>query len=179
MNGPSVKRRKPSTMSQSSATVHPLRQSSFPPEGRSPFPRSPSVDAGSHVSGSVVSLTASGAPKKKRGRKAKNARGDGSAEQTPSLAGGRAGTTASGQPGEKDDEDDEDDDEKAEMAVEDAGAGRTQEQKQEEIRLRAMLVEAFDKDQYDRYELWRAAKLSDAVTKRVSLRSWTTIGCIV
>lgn len=73
----------------------------------------------------------------------------------------------SGQAGDKDG-DDEDDDERAEMAVENVGAARTQEQKQEEIRLRAMLVEAFDSNQYDRYELWRAAKLSDAVTKRVS-----------
>ena len=89
----------------------------------------------------------------------------------PAWLAAAAGTTASGQPGDKDDEDEDDDDEKAEMAVEDAGAARTQEQKQEEIRLRAMLVEAFDKDQYDRYELWRAAKLSDAVTKRVSLLS--------
>lgn len=71
----------------------------------------------------------------------------------------------SGHGGDKDLEDDEDDD-KAEMALEDVTA-RTQEQKQEEVRLRAMLVEAFDSEQYDRYELWRAAKLSESVVKRV------------
>jgi transcription initiation factor TFIID subunit 11 len=87
-------------------------------------------------------------------------------EQTPSLVGGKAPTNVSGQGGEKEGEDD-DDDEKAEMALEDVGA-RTQEQKQEEIRLRAMLVESFDSEQYNRYEVWRAAKLSDAVVKRVS-----------
>lgn len=79
-------------------------------------------------------------------------------------------TTASGQgggAGDKDAEEDEEDDNQ-EMALEDAVA-RTQEQKQEEIRLRAMLVEAFDPVQYDRYEFWRAAKLSEAVVKRVSI----------
>lgn len=168
-NAPPHKRRKPSNLSQASvaaaAANHPLRQTSFPPEARSPYPRSPSVDAQSHVSGSAVSTTASGAPKKKRGRKAKNAKQDDSSEATPSLVGGRAPTAVSGQGGEK--EDDDEDDEKAEMALEDVVA-RTQEQKQEEIRLRAMLVEAFDSQQYNRYELWRAAKLADSVVKRVS-----------
>lgn len=122
-----------------------------------------------------MSATASGAPgKKKRGRKAKNAKagsgvGDESKEQTPSLVGGKAATNVSGRGGDQDAEDDEDD-EKAEMALEDVAA-RTQEQKQEEIKLRAMLVEAFDSEQYDRYELWRAAKLSESVVKRVSARS--------
>lgn len=157
---PPGKRRKSSVVSQ--PPTHPLRQTSFPPEAGSPYPRSPSVDATSHVSGSVVSATAG---RKKRGRRSKNAKGDDSTEKTPSLVGGKAPTTASGQGGDKELEDDEDDD-KAEMALEDAVA-RTQEQKQEEIRLRAMLVEAFDPLQYDRYEFWRAAKLSDAVVKRV------------
>ncbi|KAH7264515.1 hypothetical protein B0J15DRAFT_271501 [Fusarium solani] len=167
VNNPS-KRRKPSNLSQTSnsaaAVNHPLRQTSFPPEARSPYPRSPSIDGSSHVSGSAVSVTASGAPKKKRGRKAKNAKQDEAREQTPSLVGGRAPTAVSGQGGDK--EDDDEDDEKAEMALEDVVA-RTQEQKQEEIRLRAMLVEAFDSQQYNRYELWRAAKLADSVVKRV------------
>lgn len=115
-----------------------------------------------------MSAANSGVSKKKRGRKSKNAKGDDSAERTPSLAGGKAPTNISGQGGDKEAEDDDDDEENGEMALEDAGA-RTQEQKQEEIRLRAMLVEAFDSEQYNRYELWRAAKLSDAVVKRVSL----------
>lgn len=165
---PSIKRRKASNLSQSSVPVHPLRQTSFPPEARSPHTRSPSVDAMSHVSGSAVSGTASGvgaAPKKKRGRKSKAAKNDDANDQASSV-GGKAGANASGQAGDKEAEDDDDDD-KAEMALEDVVA-RTQEQKQEEIRLRAMLVEAFDSEQYNRYELWRAAKLSDAVVKRVS-----------
>ncbi|KAJ6789022.1 hypothetical protein PWT90_10493 [Aphanocladium album] len=169
---PALKRRKASTLSQSSVPVHPLRQTSFPPEARSPHTRSPSVDAMSHVSGSAVSGTASGvggaaaAARKKRGRKSKaGGKNDDANDQASSVGGGKAATSVSGQGGDKEAEEDEDDD-KAEMALEDVVA-RTQEQKQEEIRLRAMLVEAFDSEQYNRYELWRAAKLSDAVVKRV------------
>lgn len=179
---PAMKRRKASTLSQSSVPVHPLRQTSFPPEARSPHTRSPSVDALSHVSGSAVSGTASGvggaAARKKRGRKLARGAGktgdDGGAnDQASSVAGGKAATNVSGQGVDKDAEEDEDDD-KAEMALEDVVA-RTQEQKQEEIRLRAMLVEAFDSEQYNRYELWRAAKLSDAVVKRVSITNYTIV----
>ncbi|PHH89430.1 hypothetical protein CDD83_6062 [Cordyceps sp. RAO-2017] len=167
VNAPPVKRRKPSNLSQASGPAHPLRQTSFPPEGRSPYARSPSVDAASIVSGSAVSaVTAGGPAKKKRGRKAKAAKGDDATEKTPSLVGGKAPTAAGGQGGDKEGDDDDDEEEKEEMALEDVVA-RTQEQKQEEIRLRAMLVEAFDSEQYNRYELWRAAKLSDAVVKRV------------
>lgn len=162
VNGPPGKRRKASNVSASSN----LRQTSFPPEGRSPLARSPSVDATSHVSGSAVSATASGPPKKKRGRKAKNAKaGDDSKDQTPSLVGGKAMTAVSGQGGDKEAEEDDDED-TMEMALEDVAA-RTQEQKQREIKLRAVLVAAFDSEQYDRYEMWRAAKLSDSVVKRV------------
>ncbi|OAA72347.1 TAFII28-like protein [Cordyceps fumosorosea ARSEF 2679] len=171
---PALKRRKASTLSQSSVPAHPLRQTSFPPEARSPRTRSPSMDAQSHVSGSVASgvgSTAVAAARKKRGRKLKaggkgggddGGKGD---DQASSVAGGGKAATAASGTGDKDAEDDEDED-KAEMALE-AVVAHTQEQKQEEIRLRAMLVEAFDSEQYNRYELWRAAKLSDAVVKRV------------
>ncbi|GKT52121.1 transcription initiation factor TFIID subunit 12 [Colletotrichum spaethianum] len=97
----SAKRRKASTLSVTSAAAHPLRQTSFPPEAGSPFPRSPSADNLSVVSGSQVSAP----PKKKRGRKPKNQTNVETREQTPSL--------------------------------------------------------------YDRYELWRAAKLTESVVKRV------------
>ncbi|KAF4120718.1 hypothetical protein GMORB2_2722 [Geosmithia morbida] len=172
------KRRKPSqSTSNAPSQSHPLRQTSFPPEAQSPGVRSPSVDTMSHVSGSQVSgLTAAGARKKKRGRKAKNAAGGGSgnangddAEATSSLVGGKASTSVAGGAGDKDGAaagEDDDEDDNQEMALEDVVA-RTQEQKQEEVRLRAMLVEAFDSEQYSRYEHWRAAKLSDAVVKRV------------
>ncbi|TQN69213.1 Transcription initiation factor TFIID subunit 11, partial [Colletotrichum shisoi] len=162
----SAKRRKASTLSVTSAAAHPLRQTSFPPEARSPFPRSPSADNLSVVSGTQVS----GPPKKKRGRKPKNQTNVEAREQTPSLVGGRAPTTVSGTgagaEGQEDGANDEDDDNDMRMALVDSTV-RTQEQKQEEIRLRAMLVESFDPEQYDRYEQWRAAKLTDAVVKRV------------
>ncbi|RDA87585.1 hypothetical protein CP532_3967 [Ophiocordyceps camponoti-leonardi (nom. inval.)] len=180
---PPVKRRKPSSLSQSSSVTpaHPLRQTSFPPEASSPHAaRSPSFDAASSaVSGSAVSTARKKRPstrKSKTGRvgaAAAVAGGGGrdGGERTPSLVGGKAATAGSG--ADKDPaaaaaaaaaEDEED--EKEELALEDVVA-RTQEQKQEEIRLRAMLVEAFDAEQYNRYEMWRAAKLSDAVVKRV------------
>ncbi|KAI9898631.1 hypothetical protein N3K66_006991 [Trichothecium roseum] len=171
--GPSSKRRKPS-LAGSVSSNHPLRQTSFPPEARSSMARSPSVDATSHVSGSVASgVTAGGASKKRRGRKSKGTKlGDDAAaattsapgEKTPSLVGGKAPTAVSGQGGDKDGEEDEDDN--AEMALEDVVA-RTQEQKAEEIRLRAMFFSVLDADQEKRYGNWRAAKLPDAVVKRV------------
>lgn len=121
----------------------------------------------SHVSGSAVSGTTNGKKTKgKKPRKSKKGKGgDDEDGDKASSVGGKGGANA-GQ-GDKDAEDDEDE-ESGEMALED-GVARTQEQKQEEIRLRAMLVEAFDSEQYNRYEMWRAAKLSDAVVKRVSL----------
>ncbi|PFH61176.1 hypothetical protein XA68_18059 [Ophiocordyceps unilateralis] len=174
VGAPPVKRRKPSSLSQTSSVApsHPLRQTSFPPEAMSPYAaRSPSVDAASSaVSGSAVS----GYGHKKKRPSARKPRPGAAAnqdggERTPSLVGGRALTAVSGPGGDKEAAAaaaEEEEDEKEELALEDVVA-RTQEQKQEEIRLRAMLVEAFDADQYNRYELWRAAKLSDAVVKRV------------
>ncbi|KAK2033023.1 histone-fold-containing protein [Colletotrichum zoysiae] len=162
----SAKRRKASTLSVTSASAHPLRQTSFPPEAGSPFPRSPSADNLSVVSGSQAGAP----PKKKRGRKPKNQTNVDTREQTPSLVGGRAPTTVSGTgagaEGQEDAANDDDDDNDMRMALVDSTV-RTQEQKQEEIRLRAMLVESFDPEQYDRYELWRAAKLTESVVKRV------------
>jgi transcription initiation factor TFIID subunit 11 len=130
--------------------------------------RSPSVDGTSLVSGSQVSAT--GPPKKKRGRKAKNADA-GSKEQTPSLVGGRAPTTISASGVDRDQgavDDDDEADGPLQMELVDATA-RTKEQKQEESRLRAHLVEAFDRDQMSRYEIWRASRLPDAVVRRVSV----------
>lgn len=125
----------------------------------------------SHVSGSQVSGPA-GPQKKKRGRKPKShtASADGRAG-TPSVASGRAGTTVSGAGTAADghhgeDGADDDDDHDPQMGLV-GGDARTQEQKQEEIRMRAMLVEALDPDQMDRYELWRAGKLTESVVKRV------------
>lgn len=151
-----LKRRKASNLSISSTSAHPLRQTSFPPEaadGR----RSPSVDDASVVSGSAVSAPA----KKKRGRKAKGAEPS-SKEATPSLVGGKGGGT----PGDKEKEQEEEDDEDA-NAMQMEGA-QSEEQKNEERRLRGVLAQALDRVQYDRYEKWRGLRLPEAPVRRVS-----------
>src|SRR5438045_1563084 len=56
-SSPAIKRRKASMLSTTSASSHPLRQTSFPPENNSrtpAFSRSPSMDPMSIVSGSVA-----------------------------------------------------------------------------------------------------------------------------
>lgn len=190
---PSIKRRKPSTMSiASTSSAHPLRQTSFPPD-EAPFAaRSPSVgvdnDNVSMVSGSAVSAT--GRVPRKRGRKSKaeKAREAAEKEGTPSVAGGRAMTVASGRSGAGggaqsavgadggDDDEEDDKDIKAKMGV--AQFERSREEREEEKRLRFMLVQQMDADQAERYEMWHAAKLTESVVRRVSCgRSWIVSHC--
>lgn len=170
----------------STGSAHPLRQTSFPPE-EAPFDaRSPSVgfdnDNISMVSGSAVSATGGGGRvTKKRGRKSKadKAREAAEKEGTPSVVGGRAMTVASGRSGaggarsavdgdgaEDDEEDDKDI--KAKMGV--AQFERSREEREEEKKLRFMLVQQMDVDQVERYEMWHAAKLTEATVRRVSCR---------
>lgn len=192
---PSLKRRKPSTMSiASTSSAHPLRQTSFPPEDAPLGARSPSVgfdnDNVSMVSGSAVSTTGGGGRvTKKRGRKSKaeKAREAAEKEGTPSVVGGRAMTVASGRSGAggarsavdgegPDDEEEDDKDIKAKMGV--AQFERSREEREEEKRLRFMLVQQMDADQAERYEMWHAAKLTEATVRRVSRRrslSWETL----
>ncbi|KAL2134704.1 hypothetical protein VTI74DRAFT_11024 [Chaetomium olivicolor] len=173
---PALKRRKPSAISATSAppSAHPLRQTSFPPDDTAmPYgARSPSidVDAMSFVSGSQVSA----APiKKKRGRKSKAEK---AREQTPSLVGGRAPTTISGVSdgigrGNKSvaagggDEGEGEDEGPTEVAA--TADVRTKEQKEEEHRIKGMLISALNPDQFSRYENWRAANLSKASVRRL------------
>jgi transcription initiation factor TFIID subunit 11 len=181
---PVLKRRKASTMSMSSApaSAHPLRQTSFPPDDAvTPLgARSPSFDIDniSLVSGSQVSAAVPG--KKKRGRKSKAEK---AREQTPSVVSGRAPTAASSFSdaggarvakstagatglGGADEAEGEEDGPTEVAATADA---RTQEQKEEEHRIRGMLISAFSEPQFHRYEMWRAANLSKASVRRVSL----------
>lgn len=169
---PGLKRRKASTMSAASASsVHPLRQTSFPPDeiGTPLTARSPSVDvdSASLVSGGQASTTAQ---KRKRGRKPK---ADKAREQTPTTAGGRAGTVASGAsgpksntgaPGDAPDEDEGEDEPDTEML----NTERSEHDRKEEKKLRAALMECMDIDQFDRIASWRAAKLPDQAIRRVS-----------
>lgn len=186
---PSLKRRKPSTMSiASTGSAHPLRQTSFPPE-ESPFAgaRSPSVgpldngDNISMVSGSAVSASGGGRVPRKRGRKSKaeKAREAAEKEGTPSVAGGRAMTAVSGRSGAggarsavdgdgPDDDEEDDKDIKAKIGV--AQFERSREEREEEKKLRFMLVQQMDADQAERYEMWHAAKLTEATVRRVSDR---------
>lgn len=184
-SGPIAKRRKASTMSVASiGSAHPLRQTSFPPD-EAPFgPRSPSVsgfdDNVSMVSGSAVSATGSSRVPRKRGRKSKADKAREAAaekESTPSVAGGKALTVASGRSGgggtrsalDGDGPDDDEEDDaavKAKMGV--AQFERSREEREEEKKLRFMLVQQMDADQAERYEMWHAAKFAEATVRRVS-----------
>ncbi|KAK4239533.1 hTAFII28-like protein conserved region-domain-containing protein [Achaetomium macrosporum] len=177
---PALKRRAVSTAS-GPASAHPLRQTSFPPDdaGTPYAAMSPSsvadVDAMSMVSGSQVSAAAP--VKKKRGRKSKAEK---AREQTPSVVGGRAtaaisgvsegggrGTkSASGAAGGGDDDEGEGDDEGPTEVAATADV-RTKEQKEEEHRMRGMLISALSEEQFSRYENWRAANLSKAAVRRL------------
>ncbi|KAK7750284.1 hypothetical protein SLS62_007801 [Diatrype stigma] len=205
---PSIKRRKASIMSMTSATsAHPLRQTSFPPDGEAPSQqaafsptfrsgRSPSVDTMSLVSGSQVS----GAPmKKKRGRKSKAERANEAAEAaaaslrdrdrdaTPSVAGGRAATELSAASGGNhharkngDDADGAGEGDEFELPENMASkaAHRSKEQIKEEERLRALVSRHMDRRQFVRYEVWHGATLRMADVKR-HINSVTSQSCPV
>ncbi len=165
---PSIKRRKASMLSTTSATssAHPLRQTSFPPENnaRTPaFSRSPSMDTMSLVSGSGT--------KKKRPRKSK-----GKDAETSSMAGGRAKSAVSNEGrgkrrGSRDQTAEEEEEEEGgeEMALDVVAASN--EEKAREDRRKHILTNAFSMgsgQQFARYEAWRSSKLSDATVRRVS-----------
>jgi len=191
---PSFKRRKPSAPASaagSAAGTHPLRQTSFPPAENDSFydggARSPSVDSASMVSGSQSQVSAafagSQAPlpvKKKRGRKSK-AEKAAMREQTPSVVGDRARTVVSGvsdnrgrskapgggEGGGGDEEDENIELDRAEVQVAATTQALTAEQKEEEHRLKNMLVNAFSSEQFDRYENWRASGFSKSTVRKV------------
>ena len=150
--------------------------------------RSPSVEMDniSLVSAGNSSIVAPG--KKRRGRKSKAEKLRG---QTPSVVGGKAGSvvaasavsgsgigsavgtgpkSGTGAPGDNGGAAAEEED--GDIDEPDAGAAaaadkRTDEERKEEKRLRAALVACMDMDQYERISAWRAAKLPDAVIKRL------------
>jgi transcription initiation factor TFIID subunit 11 len=117
---------------------------------------------------SLASASVVGGPKKRRGRKPK-------ANDTESAVGGKAKSAVSGTSGSRKRKhsiasaDDEEEEGGEEMAVElDA---RSAEEKQKEVEHRAMLVNALDPEQMERYTAWRSSKLSDATVRRVSCLS--------
>ncbi|KAI9850958.1 MAG: hypothetical protein M1838_004743 [Thelocarpon superellum] len=156
-NNPS-KRRKPSTPSVASASAHPLRQTSFPPEQSARIPgRSPSISS-SVVGGSV-----------RRGRKGKsNAPSttggsivdDKTRAGSASVVDGRGGGTAGA---EEEDEEDDADAEAGLMVADGERANDDQERQKLEI-----LVGAFDADQSDRYSYFRRAKLHPPTVRKIT-----------
>ncbi|KAI9744209.1 MAG: hypothetical protein M1818_002361 [Claussenomyces sp. TS43310] len=167
-SAPAVKRRKPSVMSSDSRiSVHPLRQTSFPPDGSDgqsyAVRRSTSVDTMSLVSGSA----AGGITGKKRGRKPKNKGDDNTSlidERAPTAVSGASGRGGRNKTREQSAEDeDEDADDNVNVTI----AARTAEDKEEEKQHRAMLVAAFDEEQFSRYEVWRSSRLSDNIVRRL------------
>ncbi|KAK4209966.1 hTAFII28-like protein conserved region-domain-containing protein [Rhypophila decipiens] len=172
---PSLKRRKPSTVSVASGagggSAHPLRQTANArDEVGTPFTeRSPSVDIDnmSFVSGSQVS--AAGPPKKKRGRKSK---ADKAREQTPSAVSGRmtvAGSEVGGRGSASlvaaDDGADVPEDEGPIEVT--ATENFSMEQRQEEKQRMHILVNALSPDQFHRLENYRASGLAKASIRRL------------
>jgi transcription initiation factor TFIID subunit 11 len=133
------------------------------------------IDSMSMVSGSQVNAAVP--VKKKRGRKSKAEK---AREQTPSVISGRAPTAISGvsdgggrgtksmsgaAAGAGDEEGEGDDEGPTEVAA--TADVQTKEQKEEEHRMRQMLISALSEEQFDRYENWRAGNLSKASVRRV------------
>ncbi|KAG9240051.1 hTAFII28-like protein conserved region-domain-containing protein [Calycina marina] len=165
--GYSTKRRKASMLSTTSSASHPLRQTSFPPEGiikNERYSRSPSFDTMSTASGVIDS-------KRKRKRPKSRVRDD-----TASIAGGKGKSTVSAASGRatkrrgaSKDAPEEEEEEEA-HALNNLGKDmvlQTEDQKRKEQLNRSMFVSVLDSKQTVRYDAWMSAKLSDPVTKRV------------
>ncbi|KAH7371839.1 histone-fold-containing protein [Cadophora sp. MPI-SDFR-AT-0126] len=163
-SAPSIKRRKASMLSTTSATslAHPLRQTSFPPEnnGRTPtFSRSPSMDTMSLVSGSGAKKKK---PRKSKGKDADNSSVAGTRAKSVVSNGGRAKRRASRDlTAEEEDEDDGGDNITMDMAA------ASHEDKAKEDKRRHILTQSFTPEQFARYEAWRSSKLADAVVRRI------------
>jgi transcription initiation factor TFIID subunit 11 len=117
--------------------------------------------------------------KKPRKRKSKTAGND-----DESLVGGKARSERSGRSGKsgrsavktsaRDPSVDEDEEEGGENTAV-AMVKSTEEEKKKEKEQRAMLLGAFDAEQFHRYEAWRSTKLGDAVVRRVCLLSFIDV----
>lgn len=116
---------------------------------------------------SLVSGSAAGGTKKKRaGKKTKGAANDdestvGGAKSA--MSDGKGKRRTSREPTADEDEDEGGD----ELGLE--TAQRSNEEKRKETENRELLVKQFDKDQFERYALWRSVKFGDATTRRVSV----------
>ncbi|KAL8829435.1 MAG: hypothetical protein Q9191_002026 [Dirinaria sp. TL-2023a] len=160
---PAPSKRRKSTFHSSVSTpgaLHPLRQTSFPPEESVFSARSPSAETDlTGVTGGRSSTTAALGPKK-RGRKRKTAGGS-----VKSDAKGKTGTVDGASLKEGDEgEEEEDEDEDPEGMVDE---GDKIDKAKERERL-AVLVGAFNQDQADRYDMYRRVKLRKETVRKIA-----------
>ncbi|KAL3459805.1 hTAFII28-like protein conserved region-domain-containing protein [Aspergillus heterothallicus] len=164
--------------------AHPLRQTSFPvdPDLRG---FSATSDAGSvtgSFTGSVGGASVDGVFKRKRGRKSKaekereRERERERSEDIGSVRGGAAGYTGGGGPGtagggggggnnaEEGDEEDDFDDEGELLGREEGGTATDTEAEKKNL---ALLVDAFNPLQSERYDLFKRAKLRKETLRRI------------
>ena len=160
------KRRKQTAGSIHSATssAHPLRQTSFPPEDPSNESalRSPSVE--SDFTGVIGQQSAVAPAKtgKKRGRKPKKRITSASVK-----SGGRGADGAPRATSEIHDEDEDDeDDHGADLTAPAGGLGDDTDRDAERKNL-AVLIDAFNPEQADRYEAYRRVKLKKEVVRKI------------
>lgn len=154
--GPSAKRRKPSTYSIGS--THPLRQTSFPPDGSAALdgPRSPSVET--DFAPSVATSFTGG----KRRKKHKSTAPEGSVRSGKTGATGqRAESEAKADGDEGEDDEDEEEEGNAEMLEN----GRRI--RDEQSRRFAVLYEAADQDQEGRLTSHRVFHLNDPKLRKI------------
>ncbi|OJJ53932.1 hypothetical protein ASPSYDRAFT_94424 [Aspergillus sydowii CBS 593.65] len=162
--------------------MHPLRQTSFPvdPDLR-PFSATATSDAGSvtgSFTGSLGGASADGVFRKKRGRKSKAEKErekererererDMDSEDAVSVAKGGAGggSTAGGQNGAEEGYEDDDFDDEGELLGREDGAER--EDVEGERKNLALLVDAFNPLQSERYDLFKRAKLRKETLRRI------------
>ncbi|MCJ1258897.1 hypothetical protein MMC24_006731 [Lignoscripta atroalba] len=160
----SNKRRKPSSFSTSTAgSAHPLRQTSFPPEESAlNGARSPSVESDfTGITGGGQSVVTAGTGAKKARGKRKGKEGSVRSGTAKGTADGRS---VVGQPGEEADGEEEEEGEGDEGMVEDGGrVDRVAEKKN-----LAVLVDAFNSDQADRYDMYRRVKLKKETVRKIT-----------
>lgn len=172
----SIKRRKQSAPGLPSS--HPLRQTSFPPAENRGASRASAFSPPAEAS--VNGRSSVGPGRKKRG--GRKSGGDTRSQAAASAVGARQGKQAqvNGAGAEADEPEDEDDDEDAgaEDTVLEGGAAADDAQLKLEKENVRMLIEAFNSEQSDRYEMWRRVKLNKATVRRVRKATRRQVGMV-
>jgi transcription initiation factor TFIID subunit 11 len=155
-----TKRRKPSSFSTSSS--HPLRQTSFPPEEalNGAGERSPSVDSDYTAVTGNQSVAASTIGMKKRGRKKKDG-----AESVISGKGGADARSKTGAPDEEAEGEEDEEDDGIGGVVDEGEQGKVD--KAAEKKKIAVLMDAFNEDQNERYNTYRRVKLKKETIRKI------------